>query len=130
MEEIEYLHWEDLYQNTWENDYRSIISIKERQSLPEKELYLHLIDFYKSTLFLILTYLRNCGYYFNQNTMILRTAFRIGLIEDGESFMLINDMLAHPKKYNKSEILHYCLVEGFHVFDKLDKKMKEFLKQK
>ncbi len=129
MEEIEYLHWEDYYKDTWLNAYNQILADKEDRTLNTDDIYNKFVSFYESTVFLILTYLRNNGYYYNNNLAILKAAFRADFIEDGDSFVAINDMVVNIENYNKEEVLKYSLYDNFHVFESIDKKFRGFLEQ-
>ncbi len=130
MEEVEYLHWEDYYQNTWINDYKKIQAVRNDASLSPLERHKAIAVFFKSTIFLLLTYLRNHGHFYNKNTMVIRVAFRSGVLREGESLIFMNDMLTVDKKYKREEIIKYVLYDHFSIFEEIDQKMKEFLEQK
>ena len=129
MEEITYLHWEDYYQKTWKPKYDYMLDIKTKTSLSTKELHKILVDFYNATRILLITYLRNNGHFYNKNSMIIKVAFRIGFLEDGEGMIIITDMLAHPDRYDREKIISYCLYEKFLVFESINEKMAELLER-
>lgn len=128
MEEIEYIHWEDVYRDKWLHRYRELVSFKKSSTELSQDVYDLFSNFFKWSVYLIQIYMRNYGYYYGGD-MIIKVAFRIGIIKDGDTFIVINDMMENSEKYNKREALEYCLGEGFHVFDDINAKMKELLGQ-
>ncbi len=127
-EEIKYLHWEDYYKDTWIHAYNRILADKEDKSLSSEELYKNLEDFYHATIYLILIFMRNKGFYFNRVVITIKNAFRVGFLEDGDSWIVINDMFENPSNYSQEEVVEFCLFKNFHVFESVSKKLEGFLK--
>lgn len=128
MEEIEYVHWEDVYKDKWLERYEDLVEFRKSGAELSQEIYDRFNNFFKWSVYLIQIYMRNYGYYYNGD-MVIKVAFRIGFIKDGDTFIVINDMMENPEKYNKKEALEYCLGESFHVFDNINEKMKKLLEQ-
>ena len=127
MEEITYLHCEDLYKNTWRKGYNSLRLLKGGNALSEEELYKKISEFFQATVYLIQIYLGNQGIYYNANTMIIKVGFRYCFIEEGDAYMVLNDVISSPKKYSKNSVIQ-CFWENFHIFETLDNKMARFSK--
>lgn len=129
MEEIEYVHWEDVYKDKWLSRYNKMLGYKMTGVELTQETCNNFINFFKWSIYLIQIYMRNYGYYYSGNSMIIKIAFRIGFIKYGDNFAMINDMIEHPQKYKKYEAVEFGLGEGFNCFDDLNEKMSKLLEQ-
>ena len=105
MEEIKYLRWQDYYKNTWLNDYDNMQKVIKDESKSKLDILKSFNKFWSSTIFLLQTYIRNYGQYYNGNTMVIKISFRCGFIIDGDTWILMNDMVLNYKKYSMEEAL-------------------------
>ena len=129
MEEVKYLHWQDYYKNTWSNDYNNMQLVINDESKTKLDIVKSFNKFWSSTIFLLQTYLRNYGQFYNGNTMIIKIAFRCDFINDGDAWILINDMVLNYKKYTIDETFNYCIKEKFEIFEVMRTKFEELLKE-
>ena len=88
MEEIKYLRWQDYYKNTWLNDYDNMQNVIKDESKSKLDILKSFNKFWSSTIFLLQTYIRNYGQYYNGNTMVIKISFRCGFIIDGDAWIL------------------------------------------
>ena len=59
--------------------------------------------------------------------MIIKIAFRADFIEDGDAWILIDDMVTNSQNYEIQEICKYCFEESFNIYENMQNKIMELL---
>ena len=59
--------------------------------------------------------------------MIIKIAFRCDFIDDGDAWILMNDMILNYKKYSVDKAFNYCIKEKFGIFEVMKTKFEELL---
>ena len=130
-----YIHWQDYYKDVFLKKYSEIqnlaAKIKDNENLEIFSIMNQIEDFYTSTYLLIKYYLGNKGLFVKNATDTLRNAFRVGFLEDGETWIEFDYMMYKYKvhKTNILPIINFILRENFDLFERLNNKFKSLLEE-
>ena len=123
-----YLYWKEYYTEEWLSRYNGIKDLLSQVDYDIPNMYNRFRKFYYSSIKLIQLYLSNNGSPYDNNVEIIRIAFRFCFLDDGDTWMIINDIMENPRKYTVEDFIKNCLNNNFVIFDDLHTKFEELLK--
>lgn len=121
-----YIHWEDYYKTKWLDNYNAIVQCKNNNDHENPKMLTNVLNiftsFFLSSCELLRYYIENNGLFYSNYKRILMSAFRCGLIDDGDSWVTIYDLISKIDTddiENMTKIVNYSLNQHFDIFNDL-----------
>ena len=117
----DYIHFEDYYKNSFLPELSNVKDLCKSdltQGDAQESLCEHFIIIFETAFLLLKYYLQNNGLFQFRESDVIREAFTIGFLQDGEEWMKVKE-LAEMMQDDNSNIIHWFN----RVFDYLNKYM-------
>lgn len=120
----EYIHFQNYYKDTFLPLFEEVTSECQTSGFQEKELCEKFVVLFETSFMLLKYYLQNHGLFQFLEADVLREAFTIELLDDGEEWMQVlekvnNLQFSNPDEAKTKDFLEY-LRTHFYMFENLN----------
>lgn len=121
LEEIEYIHWEDVYKNSFHYAYIEFDTCRKNNNISQETKNILYYSLFNSTIELLRVFFANKGLFYEYSRDIIREAFRVELLSDGKTWMEVLTLMEAFDDENIKEILSiYFNDKYFKIFIELN----------
>ena len=126
----EYIHWEDYYTGEYKKVYDAMqlaYSQMIKANGGDARMLIEVTcNIYYASCCLLKFYLINNGFFSTTNREVLKHAFYINFITDGDEWIEMGDLIYSREPVDIRYVVNF-IIENFSIFEKLNNKFKEML---